>query len=61
MILSQEKNLVLGLIQENSMEFLLQTSLPYILQTIVCVYTTTNPTLKSIHFFIRLTCYYYTI
>ena len=28
--------------QENLMEFLVQTSLPYILQTMICVYTTTN-------------------
>jgi len=41
-VLSQERNLVSRLIQENLMEFLLQTSLPFILQTVVYVHTTTN-------------------
>jgi len=41
-VLSQERNIVSRLIQENLMEFLLQTSLPFILQTVVYVYITTN-------------------
>ena len=41
-VLSQERNLVSRLIQENLMEFLLQTSLLFILQTVVYVHTTTN-------------------
>ena len=40
---SQIKNTLLyWVIQKNLMEFPLQTSLSYILQTIVCTYTTTN-------------------
>jgi len=37
-----EKESYIGLIQENSIEFLLQTSLSYMPHTIVCTHTTTN-------------------
>jgi len=52
--------LCIGLTQENLIEFQVQTNLPYIPQTVVCVHTTLSYP-KVYMFAIRSTCYYHVI